>query len=1034
MKLNAFNKGVSQFWPPAQIILIMKLIIIIMTTCLLQVSAAGFAQKITYRKKEVSLEEFFRVIRVQTGYYVIYSDDKIDDTEIIDVNFKNVELKLVLDEITKNKPFEFAILDKNIILKKKQPTLIDRVMNTFVSIDVFGKITGDNNVPLIGATIKTKSNGRIVKTSEKGDFYLRNVDEKEILIISFIGYKPVELGIRKNSAGFTVYTIDKSKAKDLQVTQGDEIDLALKLQVDVNELNETVIKPIEKPAVKVEMEHRRHQNLAQLLEGSVPGLTLKSSIETQSDITRDGISLLELYKRAVPNPAASKQYPTYESYKQYYYDSMNLPYVAGGLIIPTWRLSSTSTTVNNGIVPELRGSNILSGVKSGMLVVIDGFVQDDFPANYPMNNVESVEVLRDPNETIKWGPKAAGGVIIITTNGTRSNKLTVSYSSNLSFSPRPDNSNEAMQLASTTDVLDFYKEAYDKKLLNYLLANDLTNLTPAQRILYSLSKNTITQAAFKNKWDSLAVLSNRDQLKMLQQPTFNQNHSLSVGGGIGNYRFNVNGTYGSSKANSVGSHAEDLVLNMKNQVQFMKGKLRIQADFNLNRSRQYAPSAASNNTLDPYQMLLNNNGDYVYNYFEVSPEQNTNMTKQGYYSYGSNALEDLRNSNNINKLFGMNSRMNMEWDLSKDLQWTTSLIYNPRTVTNEDLQNMNTSTARKLANDYGLLRTDISGTSVEFYVPPGNIFRETDSKMLTYTARSGLLFSHTFGTKHIINAGISSGLSSVESSVDPALTRYAYNERTGSGLPLLPSSTASITNSLGRVVYPSTLLVPTLGSETNTRSIFANGNLSYIFNGKYSITADYGSIYMPVTIGNTDDYSTLDNYSTTASWLMNKESFFHIPWMNTAKLSATVDRLKLSTLPPSVISTRITQNDWANNSVVINTYEPAQLNGQLVNNVGAQLQLGMVDESIQFNIRYNHPSVGSEQWSGTVAWDLLKKPLFKSSAISTLKIDASLFDINSFQGLQLMMSTNIPRSGSGYSIINNTNFEILPAWRKIVYY
>ncbi|WP_431295172.1 hypothetical protein [Pedobacter sp. P26] len=65
----------------------MKLTTIILLTTLLQVSATGFAQKVTFVQKNTTLKEIFGEIRKQTGYDVVASSDQLFQTVRIDAGF-----------------------------------------------------------------------------------------------------------------------------------------------------------------------------------------------------------------------------------------------------------------------------------------------------------------------------------------------------------------------------------------------------------------------------------------------------------------------------------------------------------------------------------------------------------------------------------------------------------------------------------------------------------------------------------------------------------------------------------------------------------------------------------------------------------------------------------------------------------------------------------------------------------------------------------------------------------------------------------
>lgn len=63
-----------------------------------------------------------------------------------------------------------------------------------------GKVTDDKDKPLVGATISVKGTSKAVTTDNDGNFMIEIDNEKEIIVISFIGYKTQEIivGAAKN--------------------------------------------------------------------------------------------------------------------------------------------------------------------------------------------------------------------------------------------------------------------------------------------------------------------------------------------------------------------------------------------------------------------------------------------------------------------------------------------------------------------------------------------------------------------------------------------------------------------------------------------------------------------------------------------------------------------------------------------------------------------------------------------------------------------------------------------------------------------
>ncbi len=65
---------------------------------LLQVSAAGLAQRITFSQKDATLKHLFTEINKQTGYNVFWSPKLVNNTIRINVNFNSTPLEEVLQQ------------------------------------------------------------------------------------------------------------------------------------------------------------------------------------------------------------------------------------------------------------------------------------------------------------------------------------------------------------------------------------------------------------------------------------------------------------------------------------------------------------------------------------------------------------------------------------------------------------------------------------------------------------------------------------------------------------------------------------------------------------------------------------------------------------------------------------------------------------------------------------------------------------------------------------------------------------------------
>ncbi|RZL98018.1 MAG: SusC/RagA family TonB-linked outer membrane protein, partial [Pedobacter sp.] len=175
-----------------KILLIMKLVTVLMIAMMMQVSAASFAQKLTLKVNNIDLQQLFKEIRKQTGYAVIYTAATINDGKTIDANYNSTPLDEVLNNSLANQNLIYEIDGKNIIITRKATSILDKIFSV-ATINIRGRIADQNGTFLPGATVRIKGTGKRTQSDSEGNFYFNNIDEKAIIIVSFIGYDQVEL-------------------------------------------------------------------------------------------------------------------------------------------------------------------------------------------------------------------------------------------------------------------------------------------------------------------------------------------------------------------------------------------------------------------------------------------------------------------------------------------------------------------------------------------------------------------------------------------------------------------------------------------------------------------------------------------------------------------------------------------------------------------------------------------------------------------------------------------------------------------------
>ncbi len=195
----------------------MRLTIVIILVTLFQLNAArSFGQHISYVGKNIPLYKLFKEIRKQTGYNIIWSGEDLDLSKTVKVNFKNAALEEVLKNSLSGLPIVYTIVDRTVNLKRSGPPALDEVSADVVAIDIRGRVLDEKNEPLFGATVKVKGANTVTITDSKGEFVLKNIGEKAVLIISYLGFEAIEVSA-KEDLGEIKLTSYESRLEEVEV-------------------------------------------------------------------------------------------------------------------------------------------------------------------------------------------------------------------------------------------------------------------------------------------------------------------------------------------------------------------------------------------------------------------------------------------------------------------------------------------------------------------------------------------------------------------------------------------------------------------------------------------------------------------------------------------------------------------------------------------------------------------------------------------------------------------------------------------------
>lgn len=187
MNLNAVCISTRRLYPRRIIILVVKMTTLMLLISVMTVSASTFAQKITLKEKNVSLDKVLKKIRQQSGYDFVYSDDILALTTPVTVDLKNASIDEALKQSLQNQPLNYRIEDRSVTFKLKDGAILP-VFKVKTVADIHGKVVDETGRPLPGATITVTGNiNKTLTTDTQGEFTLIGVEQNAKISISYVG-------------------------------------------------------------------------------------------------------------------------------------------------------------------------------------------------------------------------------------------------------------------------------------------------------------------------------------------------------------------------------------------------------------------------------------------------------------------------------------------------------------------------------------------------------------------------------------------------------------------------------------------------------------------------------------------------------------------------------------------------------------------------------------------------------------------------------------------------------------------------------
>ncbi|WP_169304373.1 SusC/RagA family TonB-linked outer membrane protein [Pedobacter frigoris] len=870
----------------------MKLSFLFLIIPLIQVTASSKAQTITLNKQNASISAVFEEIMMQSDYDFSYSEQQISKVGLITISVTKASITEVLDKCFKGQPLTYSIKGKNIIITAKKTSLFQRLADKFSNIDIQGTIVDETGSPLVGATIKIKSSTTIVRTDRQGRFFMQNVAEDAILVISYIGYETLEITASENigiiKLGFKAGQLEEVNVSTGYQTLDRSKTTGSFAQIDNQLLNRSV-----------------SSNLIDRIKDLVPGVYFQDRDPQLNSITTNPL--------AKSTGITVRGQSTFNASKEPLIILDNFPYEGEVNNINPNDIESISI-LKDASAASIWGARSANGVivittKRGKL---NQQTKIDFSSNFTIINkpnlkydqaflsskdyIEVEEVLFNNGY---FDSQLADDVTFPTI--TPAIELMTKYRSATTDQQRNEIQQE-LNLLKASDVRDDYSRYLYQKGLNqqYSLGirGGTNNMTYTLSAGYDKNKNNL----IRNEYSRISINSLN---------TYTPIRNLELTAGI-NY-----------------SQNETLANN-----EYIYGS--------------FTGLAYPYISIYPYASFADNQGNSLPVLQNLRRQYIDNTSSLGFLDWNLRPLDEIKLADHKIKNSDLLLKFGAKYQVLPYLSIQLNYQSEKQIIIDRNYRSIDTYYARNLINQFSAY--DASSGSISYPFPKNGILDLSNVNWQSNNLRGQVNFEKTIN-KHTISGLIGAEVNELETEAY-SRTSYGYNDQFGLSVnnlnyetfyPINPSGSANIPAPLGTVG----------GMLRRTISYFSIA--TYQYDSRYTINVSVrkdGANLFGAKVN--DKFKPF--LSAGLGWDLSKESFYKLQWLPYLRLRASYGyQGNTYELSSAYLSGYYTNNNTTGASSIYITSAPnPRLQWERVNNVNLGADFGIANNTLTGSLELFH--------------------------------------------------------------------------------
>lgn len=814
-----------------KLIMRVNLTIAAMILMLMQVSATGFAQRVTLDETNASIEQIFQQLNSKHGLDFVYSPQMLSEAAPVNVHVKNATVKETLDQVFKGQPLTYTF-DENVIVVKRAENPQARLASAQEAIS--GTITDNTGQAVPGVTVLIKGTQQATSTDQNGRYTIRAASGS-VLVFRMIGFKSVER------------------------TVGSNPTINLELEEDMNVLRD------------VEVVSTGYQNLSRKF------FTGASSSLKAEDVRRDGISdvsrMLEGQVAGVSVQNVSGTFGAAPKIRVRGATSItgdNKPlWVIDGIILEDV-VNISNEQLSTGDPSTLIGSSVA------------GLNPDD---------IESFEILKDASATALYGARAMNGVIVVTTKKGRKTdgKPVVSYTGNFSTYLKPTYS--TFDILNSADQMSVFIEMQNKGFLNHAGAsrsseggifskmyNQMYDYN-AETDEFTLRNDAPSQVDFLRRYAN----ANTDWFDLLFKNSLMQEHSVSLTAGSERSQFYASTSFLNDDGWTVGDGVKRFTGNVRGNFQ-LNDRLSLELITQGSIRDQQAPGSQgrkSNPVTGQYDRDFDINPfSYALNTSRLLTAYDENGDREFFTRYYApfNIFNELEYNTMDLTMIDFKVQGGLKYSILENFKYSFDGAYRYAKTDQEHKIHENSNMPQ--AYRAGVFPDDATIRNANRFLysdpekpndlpisvlPYGGFYNTKSDNLVSYYMRNGLEWEGTFDEKHMLNVYASTEMRYANRQ-NRFFDGYGYQYDRG-GVPYIDPNIVK-QNVEGNLNY--------YGMDYRyDRYLAYMGRAAYSYDGKYSLngTIRYDGSNL---LGESKTARWLPTWNVSGAWNVDTEPFMQL--------------------------------------------------------------------------------------------------------------------------------------------------------------